>query len=216
MIKKKIRGQKRRWKDIDNWVEYNRKIDMDYLNSAGHTYAKMYLYPWYSLQIDPSIPNPKGITKAKMLEGLLTIYNSWKTQLDSLVKPYYLKIWLYEPRFILSQVVCAIEDTVTFYDTPFYKPENQKQLATQNFGRFAKELDSFSWTYCLDEEILTEYDLGEFNDWDMTPAAYEHHKARFNRLLKKPHRTGTIDITLKKTIQTYSFKKGTVWIGNKS
>ncbi len=110
MKTKKIRGHKRRWHDIDQWVEYHKNLSLDYLKEYQRDYAKIRAHPWSGISLTNSqTPEPKGLTKTKILNGLIEIYNSWKIELDELDEKYYLKIWLFEPRFSSSQVVCAGE-----------------------------------------------------------------------------------------------------------
>src|SRR4051812_38389727 len=126
---KKIRGHKRRNKHIDNWRLENLSFNLkDYLlNECERYYAKIRVHPWSGLSLTSSVtPEPTGKTKQKMLLGLLDIYEYWKNQLDKLGQSYYLKIWLFEPRFSQSQVVCAIGENVDFYENTFYKPDTAK------------------------------------------------------------------------------------------
>jgi len=83
------------------------------------------------------------------------IYDSWKTELEKLNKPYYLKIWLYEPRISKSQVVCAIDDKIEYYDNIFEKADFK-----ENNSSFTKQLSSdFNWQPTVDEEPYWESEL---------------------------------------------------------
>ena len=155
MRQKKIRGHNRRHKQIDNWRLDNLSLDLtDYLlNERDRYYAKIRVHPWSGLSLTNSVtPQPTGKTKQKMLNGLLDIYEDWKKQLDKLGQPYYLKVWLFEPRFSQSQVVCAIGDNVDFYENTFYKPDTDKPIQLDNYGSLKTNLSKFNWDYHFDED----------------------------------------------------------------
>jgi hypothetical protein len=129
MKTKKIRGHKRIWKDIEKWKNANLKLDLEHLKQNERDYAKIGVYPFSAISLTNSqIPEPKTKTKKRILNGLLDIYDSWKNQLDQLNEPYYLKIWLFEPRFSKSQVVCAIGNSIDFYKNTFIFPENTRKF----------------------------------------------------------------------------------------
>ena len=74
-------------------------MNIEHLNEHKYEYAKVYVDPWDNLTLTNSqIPEPKGKAKKDILNGLEKIYDSWKNELEKINKPYYLKIWLYEPK----------------------------------------------------------------------------------------------------------------------
>ncbi|WP_243347785.1 hypothetical protein [Parabacteroides sp. FAFU027] len=150
MRKQKIRGHNRRQRQIELWRLENLNLNVESLESFYYVYSKMVVHPWCDLSILNSIiPAPKGKTRQLILEGLLDIYQSWKEQLDKSGKPYYLKIWLYEPRFSKSQVVCAVGERIAHYETLFDKPEKNKiwksTLPARIKDRFSKLNCGYSW-----------------------------------------------------------------------
>jgi hypothetical protein len=212
---KKIRGHKRRWKDIENWRLENLDLNLtDYLlNERDRYYAKIIVHPWTGLALTNSItPEPTGKTKEKMLNGLLDIYEDWKSQLDKLGQPYYLKVWLFDPRFSQSQVVCAIGDNVDFYENTFFKPEKSKILNTDKFGKLKDRLESFNWDYRLDEDHYDNTEVGEPEIY-ASRQDYEDTKKWFAKLLKKPHRTNKFKEPIGDITESYSFKRGDIWLG---
>lgn len=215
MKTKKIRGHKRRWKDIDRWVETHKNLDLDYLKEYQRDYAKIRVHPWSGISgTNSQTPEPTRQTKTKILSGLIEIYDSWKNELDKLGERYYLKIWLFEPRFSNSQVVCAIGDCLDFYENTFFKPEESKELKMGNYGHLSKEVASFNWEHRLDED---HFDNSEPGDPELyaTPADYKEIKKWFENMLKKPHRTTKFNEPIGEATESYSFKKGDVWLGEK-
>jgi hypothetical protein len=150
---KKIRGHRRRWNDIDQWVTTHKNLDLDYLKEYQRDYAKIRVHPWSGISLTNSqTPEPKGQTKTKILSGLIEIHDSWKRELDQLGENYYLKIWLFEPRFARSQVVCAIGDYLDFYENTFFKPDESKKFNPAKYGQLKDEIENFNWEYRLDED----------------------------------------------------------------
>ena len=122
MKTKKVRGHRRRWSDIDRWVETHKNLNLEYLKEYQRDYAKIRVHPWSGISLTNSqTPEPTRQTKTKILSGLIEIYDSWKNELDKLGENYYLKIWLFEQRFASSQVVCALGDYLEFYENTFLK-----------------------------------------------------------------------------------------------
>jgi len=212
---KKIRGHKRRWKDIDHWVETHKNLDLDYLKEYQRDYAKIRVHPWSGISLTNSqTPEPSRTTKINILNGLTEIYDAWKQQLDKLGKSYYLKIWLLEPRFSNSQVVCAIGDCLNYYENTFFKPDNSKELKSENYGRLKNEVSKFNWEYRLDEDHFDNSEPGS-PELYATLKDFEESKRWFEQMLKKPHRITNFKEPIGEATESYSFKKGDVWLGEK-
>lgn len=210
---RKIRGHRRRWKDIDAWVEANKPLDLDSLKSRERDYTKIWVHPWSSISITGSeMAQPNGETKARMLQGLIDIYNEWKVRLESLNESYYLKIWLYEPNFSRSQVVCAIGAALDFYEITFYKPEESKTLNPALYGRLADQMTGFGWEYRLDEFHFGPDELGEPEEYESLEA-YQGQKKWLNRIMKGPLRKTSYENSDGETVESFSLRQGTVWIG---
>jgi hypothetical protein len=217
MRQKKIRGHNRRHKQIDNWRLDNLSLDLtDYLvNQRDRYYAKIRVQPWSELSLTNSItPQPSGKTKQKMINGLLDIYESWKTQLDKLGQPYYLKVWLFEPRFSQSQVICAIGDNVGFYENTFFKP-SKKTIQLDSYGTIKTKLSKLNWDYRLDEDHYDNIQVGEPEIY-ASRRDYEDTVKWFDKLLKKPHRTNKFIEPIGETTELYSFKRGDLWLGGQN
>lgn len=210
---RKIRGHNRIQKDIETWKNYNLKLDVEYLKSSQRNYAKVWVSPFCDISVSGSeIPAPKGKNRKLILDGLLAIFNSWEQQLKTLEKPYYLAIWLFEPNIAKSQVVCAIDSMLDFYNVTFFRPENQLKMPTQNYGKHKKELDTFNWIYALDENHFTNEDIAETEE---VYASKEDYFA-FQKWYKRKIKEGARSFTDESNRTTYSTKIGTVWIGTKN
>jgi len=212
---RKIRGHRRRWNDIEKWIINHKHLNLDFLKDYQRDYAKIRVHPWSGLALCNSIiPEPKHETRKRMISGLIEIYDSWKTTLDKLDEPYYLKIWLFDQRFSKSQVVCAIGEYIDFYENTFYKPDSSKKLTPENYGHLEKQISEFKWEYRLDEDHFDNSELDKL-DLYVSIADFEDEKRYFAKMLKKTHRTTTFEEPIGDATELYSFKKGNVWLGQK-
>ena len=121
---------------------------------------------------------------------------------------------MFEPRFSSSQVVCAIGKNIDFYETTFFKPDYEKRLRLENYGDLKNDLEGFNWDYRLDEDHYSDSEVGTPNMY-ASQADYEDYKRWFSRLMKKPHRTIKFKEPIGEATESYSFKKGEVWLGQK-
>lgn len=209
MKRRKIRGQQRRQKLIELWRLENLELRLDLIEKYSYSYTKILIHPWCDISITNSeFPEPVRKTKQLMLNGLIDIYRSWKNQLDKLQQPYYLKIWLFEPRFSKSQVVCAIGDRMDYYENLFFNDDKNKILPSQNYGHIKDKLDELKWEHRLDEDHFENDYVGE-PELYLTKNDFLENQKWFNRTMKKPHRTTKVE----NDMEYYSFQKGDVWLG---
>lgn len=188
---------------------------MDRLNTYHRSAVGIYVHPWSGLSLTNSrFPEPRGQTKIQMLVGLLTIYDHWEKQLKALGIPYYLRVWLYAPRFSRSQVVCAIGEDLHYYSTTFHRPDQQRPLDTHLYGPMATKLAAFHWEHRLDEVHYDNTEAGS-PEWFNTPEEYEAHVDWFNRLLRRPHRVTHLGEPMGEVTTIFSFRKGDVWLGKR-
>lgn len=208
---RKVRGNNRILKSIEEWKTYNLDLDLEYLQSSQRNYCKIWVSPFADISIrDSEIPSPKRKHRQEIIKGLLEIYNHWETQLNTLNKPYYLAIWLLEPRLEKSQVVCAIDSMIDFYDITFYKPKSQRKFPSQNYGKLTNQLDQFNWTYALDEDHFFQSDIDLEEDRYATKSDYLEMQKWYKRKLKQGIRSApSNDDTF------FAIQKGIAWIGTK-
>ncbi len=176
---KKIRGHKKIQKRIQNWIEQNRTINVSDFLANKYCYAYVSFNPYFNISINNSnIAEPKKETRKQIILGLQEIYNNWKIELDKLNQPYFLKIYLFEPRISKSQVICAIGTEKIEYYENFYR-NAEKNKSTSNFHKILSS--DFKWKTHLDDDIYSEQEL-------LTPEIYYHSKEDYNyckKLLKK-------------------------------
>ena len=210
----KIRGQKRRSKDIQRWIQNNLMYNKQYFSEHQREHCEVIVHPWCDITPGNSIiPEPKRKNRNTIISGLLDIYESWKTELDSLGKEYYLKIWLYDPYISKSQVVCAIDDKLHSYDHTFYKSGSAKGFEPLNYGCLADRIKRYQWEPFQHEMTLEDDYVGKPGDYQNLKA-YIETKKWFYRKLKRPHRTfKVIDHNFERKF--HAFPLGTIWVGGK-
>ncbi|TMM32418.1 hypothetical protein FDT66_02850 [Polaribacter aestuariivivens] len=213
MIKyKKIRGHNRILKDIEDWKNYNKDLDLEYLDKAKRNYCKFWVNPFCDIAVLGSeIPTPKGKIRSKIIDSFIEIYDAWDAKLKTLNKPYHLVLWLFENNLERSQVVCAIDGLLDFYKISFYRPKNQKEIPLQNFGKLSEKLSEFNWIYAHEEGYFTEEDVkfeiemvddGEVSD--------------ILKWYKQKRKTSYRTFTNEEGVITYYQKLGNIWIGSKN
>lgn len=213
MRRRKIRGHNRKQREIERWKNVCLNLDLDRLNMYQYNYAKIMVHPWCDISIiDSGYLEPTKKTKQRILESLLDIYISWKKQLDKIEKPYYLKVWLYEPRFSRSQVVCAIGDKIEYYESQFFKPDLEKEYSINSNNSLSKKLQAFKWSNYLDEDQYDHSFVGDAEQYSSI-SDYRWTEKWFKKLMQKPHRTINLSEPIDDVTEYYAFKKGIVWIG---
>jgi len=214
---KKVRGHKRLQKQIEQWRLENTSIHLtDYLlNTRDRYYVKIRIYPWngfVSHKVNSIVAEPTGKTRQLFLNALLDIYSDWKSELEKLGQPYYLKIWLYEPRFSKSQVVCAIGENLDFYQNTFTVAGEDKVLNLDNYGAAKIKMENLNWEHHLDEEHFENNFIGEPDEYTSVKE-YLESQVWFRKLLKKPHIITPFEEPVNGAFEYYSFTEGNVWIG---
>ena len=203
---KKIRGHKRIWKYIDDWKNHLKHLDISYVKENQRDYIKVWVPPYQNISITNStFSPPKGKTRQKIVEGIFEIYSYWKSQLDNLGEPYYLKIWYFPEDVSKCQVVCAIGDAIDYYSNTFFNPGIEKS--------FPEDPKSLDWEYRIQEFHLTEEDIDEpdlFASYD----DYLENKRWVESKMKDPRtRIWEGENSYGIPAMIYSFKEYDVWLG---
>jgi hypothetical protein len=210
---KKIRGQKRLSKKIESWRDSSLYPNIDRINEHHYDYVKVWVSPFDNLRFrERNYTGPKSVNRLLILSSLLDIYENWDSELKKLNTPYYLGIWLYEPRFTSSQVVCGIEDKIEHYTNVFTLTTKKVEFPFERYKSLANQIDQFNWTNAIDEEIV-ENDFWP-KDQYMTERDYFYDQRMFKKLEKRLLKKEDLSNESKKLIRYY-IPKGQIWIGNK-
>lgn len=210
---KKLRGNKKRIKQIENWRLNNLEIDIDYLKKYHKDYVKFRIFPWNPIAMSfHNFPSPKKKIRKQIFEALIDIYNNWDKQLKELNEPYYLKIWLFEPNIYESQIVCAINEKIEYYDNIFKKSDSNKVISESTYSNISKRIKDYNWDIFENEVLFfgSDFQKENFNSED----DYNSEINWLKNKLKKPHSIKEID-RFGQIEKVYIFKDSDVWLGNK-
>lgn len=211
---RKVRGKNKILRNIEKWKQENLFFDKELLLNFHYLNLKFRLRPWSDLVIKRHpYPEPNEKFREKIVESFIEIYNHWKTELDNLNVDYYLKIWIFFPNFRESQVVCAINERMDWYNNLFF--ENQEKLEFPHYQFSNKSnllLNKLNWENKSWEQVFDENEVGNEKEY-ANKKDYLDHKKWFEDFLKSEHRTHQFEDE-NKAIQTYHYlKTDDVWIG---
>lgn len=197
----KIRGHRRKWKMIEDCVQSNLILNMSEIQEYKRGHFAYNIYPWggSTISMNPDkFKQPYGMTKTKMIEGFITIYDSWKEQLEGLNEPYYLKMWICEPNFSNSRVVYGIGSCIDGFERDILI-DSEKPLELTNYSHQARiQLLKFDWSTHVEEEVM------ELDSIDIDKGCVKNHITRNGEYVDE-------DGEVKELLY---FRKGVVWKGN--
>jgi len=207
----KIRGQKRRQKDLDKWIDFNKDLDLYCLNNYGCYYAKAKFGPWANLFNERPYPTEY---KRQLFSNLIKFYFGWKKQLEKNYDRYYLKIWIYSPRFINSQIVAAVGDKVDYYENLFEKSDKNLAFPMLEFNNETELIQQFNWSLNKDCDYHLESEFSESKLEDfMSAEDYYHEQKFYKKLIKNNTPFKLIQNENQKEEKLFSIEKGNIWIG---
>ena len=188
--RKKVRGWKRRLRELDAFRRRHEALDPAWLGESGVRYVKVWLDPWSRL-----VPrNPPAWFQRRILAAFLQILSSWRRTLDATGEPYYLRLWLFDPEFHQSQVVAAVGSRIPFYENTFDPAPTGRGRPPPRYDDPEYDLDALAWRPCLHTDVVLE------DAADAADLAWLHRRAsRVERA-----RTGQA---------LFLFDKGLVWVG---
>ncbi|MGG1661445.1 hypothetical protein [Brevibacillus sp. NRS-1366] len=199
--KKKVRGWKRRIREVEDWKKRCIGLDLDTLLVDHKDYVKLWIDPWYRLvRRNP----PQWLTRI-IFKAMVEIYCSWHEKLRDLNEPFYLKIWLYHPSFTQSQIVVAIKEQIQYYESLFDRDLQSKKFPSHFFageeitGRFEWKLHKDASTYWL-SELEEDIRLGLMTANEV------------DALIRRSYSEGMMELSYG-VDKYYKVGEGDVWIG---
>ncbi|MDP2685580.1 MAG: hypothetical protein Q8O62_00040 [Aequorivita sp.] len=207
---KKIRGHSRIQQNILKWIDNSIDLDIERFKEFNYQYEKINILPWMNQPITKSqLIEPNGNTKKEILNGLEIIYDNWKSQLEKLGQPYYLKIWLNEPRITKSEVVCGIKEKILKFENSFSKINCEKN----NSNIITSMSSDFKWECAVDEDFIFESEVSQENFLHLDEFFSE--RRLLNKAIKKGYRNEIVENSSGEKAKVYFIPKGKIWIGGK-
>ena len=159
--KKKIRGWKRHKRRIEKWKQSAIDLNMDYVRKYQKDYVKLW-HPVYSL-----IPeNPPAWFNRLLLEAMIDVYLNWHEKMKAENEEFYLKMWLYDPDFMRSQIVVSYKYCIDYYNNTFDKHPIVKPFPIHTYASLEDKLSLFQWELHIDadeywdSELIEDIELG--------------------------------------------------------
>jgi hypothetical protein len=151
----------------------------------------------------------KGELRKNIIETLLKTYFEWKNELDKLNKEYYLAIWLYNPRMLKSEIVCAIDEKVNYYENESFLASNKNsEFDLNQFGVLSTELQKFTWDRKIDLDSVHEWEINFPKEQYESEKEYNKDQKFYNKLIREK-----FHVLEKDNEKIYFHPKGDVWIG---
>ncbi|MFL6209817.1 MAG: hypothetical protein ACJ74W_13255 [Pyrinomonadaceae bacterium] len=189
MNKNKVRGWKRQIRKLTKWKQQNLNLE---LNRYDYDYVKIWLDPWYRLEKR----NPPIWFRRLIVAALLGIYESWHKQLRARGDKFYLKVWLFDPHFMDSQVVAAVGERIHYYEELFVRSIESRKFPYQKYLHGSYNLHDYDWALHVDEDVSFER-VNELAAEDV-----ELLKSMAARIAKLPDGD-----------TMYAVKRGDLWLG---
>ena len=166
--------------------------------------------PWGNLF---ATEQPKKGHRTEMLKALLDIYESWDVQLAETGQPYYLKVWLFDPHFMRSQVVCAWGEAHDYYQNMFTAAKAPVPIPLNKFDGMDERISRFNWKTHLDEQHYFESDFDDVGP-DGSKGDLADQKSLLERLKAKGCPSSEVTYYGKQT-RAYAMPLGHVWTGER-
>lgn len=151
--KKKVRGWKRQSRKIDALINTHLNLNKLHLEKYGYDNVELWLAPWSNL----TKRYPPLWLQRKYLSGIFRIYEEWDNQLKAIYDSYYLKIWLFYPRFMNTQIVAAIGDKINYYNALF--SEHSEKAIPESYK--IKEIEIYNWKSFVDQDVYPESEVDD-------------------------------------------------------
>ncbi|KAA0547103.1 hypothetical protein FZW96_14090 [Bacillus sp. BGMRC 2118] len=201
--KKKIRGWKRHIRKIDRWKKEVMEFDLELVRTYQRDYAKLWIHPFYSLERT----HPPAWYNRLLLEAMFDVYFNWHEQMSKESDDFYLKMWLFDPQFINSQIVAAYEELKDYYSQVFEQRARIKPFPLYKFNSLSEKIEMFDWELHIDSENYDSVDLLEDikEGW--------RTEKQVNNIRKKAYKTEVMESN-NRTHYIYHVDVGDIWIGS--
>ena len=183
---------------------------MEVLKKHRYYYCKSKIDPWSNLL---QIANYPLNYRKQLFSRLLDIYELWGKQINAHFDQYYLAIWVFDNRFIDSQVVCAIDELAKGYKDMWPFHNSAKAFPLNLFNHEKDRISLFDWNSTADEDLVFESEYKNLKEEDyLTLQEYYEDRRYYKNLLKRNFPSRLIQ-TNEGDQRALVIKKGTMWVG---
>ena len=189
--RKRIRGWKRRVSELNDLTSREMTLDLDRLKTYNSYAFELLVAPFSNL----TGRNPPTWYSRLWIEAMATVHRSWHDQLRATGQDFYLRTWIFDPRFFRSLVIVAIGPRIQHYESFFPSIGADAHVTFPSEKYRTPSHNLFSWTAAVDEDTCSK-------------VADDLEPSFISWLLKR----GAVAVeTEGDTI--YHTRKGHVWIG---
>jgi hypothetical protein len=194
-----------RIKGIKDWIDQEEYIDENVFDKEilfEQKYLNFQIDDCYDY-LDKVVDN----TRNEIFRVLHQTYSKWKTELIGLNIPFYLGVWIYNPRLPKSEVVCAIGNKkIDYYQNKCFDISKEKGK-TIDIQQFKKEKDII-WTKKIDFDTLEDWEINFPKENYENDQHWMEYQDRFKKFIKESYK---VDESKKGKI--YYKNVGEIWTG---
>lgn len=141
---------------IQKWI-----IQKDYFEENLFDKNKLFEQKYLNFQIDDCY-DYNDIIEGKLRDDIFNVlfstYLNWKEKLIELEIPFYLGVWIYNPRLPKSEIVCAIgNEKIEYYKNNCFDV-SPIQNDIIDLKKFKKE-KTLIWTQKIDFDIIEDWEI---------------------------------------------------------
>jgi hypothetical protein len=178
------------------------KLDLDFLKQEK--YYNYEIEEWYGEEFGIN-----GELRKLIIQTLLKTCFEWKKELDKLNKEYYLAIWLYNPRMLKSEIVCAIDEKVNYYENESFLASNKNsEFDLNQYGVLSTELQKFTWDRKIDLDSVHEWEINWPKEQYEIEKEYYKDQRFYEKLIKEK-----FHVVEKDNEKIYFHPKGDILVG---
>lgn len=147
----KIRGWKRRLRQIGAWEEREAFPSVEALQVRGYAYCRFIVPPWYQIGRRQM---PLWFFR-EVLKGFARLHGRWQAHLAEKGLEAALQLWVFEPNRSQTELYAALRSP----DTPLpFRPDPDNTPFPHHFYQLP-ELTDYQWPACLEDRHMDEQDL---------------------------------------------------------
>ena len=196
----------RRIFSIQKWID-----NEDYLEDIQFDKEKLFEQKYLNFQIDDCYDYTESVDgklRNEIFKVLYLNYTNWKNELINLGIPFYLGVWIYDPRLPKSEVVCAIGiEKIEYYQYKCFDIAIQ-QREIVDLKEFNNKSDAIKWTQKIDFETLEEWQVNFPKENYETVELWRKDQNYYSDFIKNSYK-----MTNSKSGKVYFKIVGDIWTG---
>jgi hypothetical protein len=195
-----------RIKNIEKYLNqglYLEDVEFDKFKLLDQKYLNFQIDDCYSFQNQVT-----GRIRETIFNILFATYQKWKIELLKLEIPFYLGVWIYDPRLPKSEIVCAIgKEKIDYYKNHCLESESHIEKII-DVRDFEAEGDFLKWSKKIDSEIIEEWEINFPKENYASEKIWKEKQTFFESFIEKSYK-----VTESEKGKIYYVKVGNIWTG---